>query len=135
MTLKKTNCWEFNRCGREPGGANAADGVCPVSVETNHEGVNGGTNAGRHCWVVAGSFQPVAGVVECTQKKISCLFCEFFQQVEEEEGDYFVLSPNSHCPAPKKPSRPAHPLSTTPPPGAESHRFFRLRHRKYRRRQ
>jgi hypothetical protein len=90
------NCWEINLCGREPGGAGIAEhGVCPVTVETKYDGVNGGKNAGRLCWVVAGSFKPGPGGMECRLKQISCLFCDFFKQVEEEEGRNFVLSPNS----------------------------------------
>jgi len=33
---KKKNCWEFMKCGREPGGVNAIElGVCRAATETS----------------------------------------------------------------------------------------------------
>ncbi len=53
---KKLNCWEFKKCGREPGGTHANDlGVCPTTQEMRLDGVHGGINAGRSCWVVTGT--------------------------------------------------------------------------------
>ena len=55
--MTKKNCWEIMKCGRQPGGANADKlGVCPAAGETRMDGVHGGSNAGRCCWVVAGTF-------------------------------------------------------------------------------
>ena len=52
----KLNCWEFKRCGREPGGMNSRElGVCPAASETRVDGANGGHNGGRACWAVAGT--------------------------------------------------------------------------------
>ena len=52
----KINCWEFKKCGRQPGGAKAAElGVCPATVSAVLNGAHGGQNAGRACWVIAGS--------------------------------------------------------------------------------
>lgn len=52
--MKKINCWEFKKCGRESGGAHAYDfGVCPAATEKRLNGTHGGKNAGRACWVVA----------------------------------------------------------------------------------
>jgi hypothetical protein len=83
---EKVNCWEFNRCGREPGGCNArAFGACPAALEPRVDGVNGGKNGGRTCWGVAGTLctQPAstfaAAVGDCTQ-------CDFYRQVVAEEG-------------------------------------------------
>ena len=56
MGKKKINCWEYKKCGREAGGAHVHDlGVCPVTEEKRLDGAHEGVNAGRACWVVAGS--------------------------------------------------------------------------------
>jgi hypothetical protein len=86
----KQNCWQVKKCGREPGGANVSHlGVCPAAIETALNGINGGKNAGRACWAIAGTL--CDGKVQGTfaQKMINCLECEFYQQVVAEEGpDY-----------------------------------------------
>ena len=52
----KANCWEFKKCGRESQGPNAEElGVCQAYLENKLDGVHGGMNAGRSCWVVAGT--------------------------------------------------------------------------------
>ncbi|GBE00072.1 hypothetical protein BMS3Abin07_02118 [bacterium BMS3Abin07] len=46
----KLNCWEFKRCGRQPGGEHEIDlGVCPATVEGRLDGVHDGVTAGRAC--------------------------------------------------------------------------------------
>ena len=90
---KKLNCWEFKKCGREPGGAKVSElGVCPATEETKVDGTHGGKNAGRACWVVAGSM--CGGKVQGTfaQKYGNCIKCDFFQEVKEEEGAKYELS-------------------------------------------
>ncbi len=87
MTSKKKNCWEYMKCGREPGGRNVHKlGVCPASTETRANGINGGKNAGRVCWVMAGTF--CKGKVQGTfaKKMTTCLECEFYKHVWKEEG-------------------------------------------------
>ena len=84
----KLNCWEYMKCGREPGGRHEHEkGNCPASTEKKLDGFHGGVNSGRACWVVAGTF--CRGEVSGTfaEKIESCLQCEFFQMVKEEEGD------------------------------------------------
>jgi len=50
----KTNCWEYKKCGREPGGSKARElGIYLAATETKMAGVHGGSQAGRACWVVA----------------------------------------------------------------------------------
>ncbi len=83
----KENCWTFKDCRREPGGTKAAEsGVCPAAADSSCNGVNGGTNAGRICWAVAGTF--CEGKVQGTsaEKDLSCMTCDFFRKVESEEG-------------------------------------------------
>ena len=88
--MPKKNCWEVKKCGREPGGDNVDElGICPAASDESLDGVNSGENAGRACWVVAGTL--CSGEVQGTfaSKIISCIRCEFYQQVADEEGaDY-----------------------------------------------
>ncbi len=91
--MGKLNCWEFHRCGRQPGGEQAGErGVCPASVAKKLNGVHGGINAGRACWVVGGTFC-YGGVQESFAKKYdNCLLCEFYKEVKSEESSSFKLS-------------------------------------------
>ena len=87
---QKMNCWEFKKCGREPGGAKAADlGVCPAAVHADASGMNGGRNGGRICWALTGTL--CGGKVQGTfaQKLANCMACEFYQLVNTEEGSSF----------------------------------------------
>ncbi len=82
----KKNCWEHKNCGRWPGGPRTADlGVCPVTVTADLNGAHGGTNAGRACWIVAGSL--CGGKVQGTyaQKLSNCWRCDFMNAVKQEE--------------------------------------------------
>ena len=79
------------KCGREPGGAKVADlGVCPAATDERLDGVHGGTNAGRACWVVAGTM--CDGEVSGTfAKKIGdCMRCEFHKKVSDEEFPHLL---------------------------------------------
>lgn len=87
MSKTKQNCWEFNRCGRGPD--NTGEGErepCPAATEKRLDGVHGGTNSGRACWVVAGTY--CGGKVQGTEatKHEVCEQCAFYQQVAKEEG-------------------------------------------------
>lgn len=92
MAAKK-NCWEAKKCGREKGGAKAHElGICPVTIAVKLDGVHGGKNAGRACWVVAGSL--CKGELQGTfaKKFENCEKCDFYLQVREEEYPRFVFS-------------------------------------------
>ena len=85
--MAKLNCWEFKNCGRQPGGAKAAElGVCPAAIETRANGCNCGQNGGRACWVLTGTL--CGGLVQGSfaQKLGNCLKCEFYELVASEEG-------------------------------------------------
>lgn len=89
----KKNCWEVKKCGRQPGGEHEKDlGICPATIETRLDGTHGGKNAGRACWVVAGTF--CGGKVQGTfaQKYKNCEVCEFYQSVRKEEGPNYEIS-------------------------------------------
>ena len=85
---EKVNCWEFKKCGREPGGKNSFEqGVCPASIDETYDLLNEGSNGGRICWAVVGTF--CGGKVQGTfaAKQRSCIICDFFQHVRGEVGD------------------------------------------------
>lgn len=91
--MKKINCWEFKKCGRQPGGANERElGICPAYIDSRLDGAHGGTNAGRACWVLAGTM--CGGKVQGTfaQKFRNCELCDFFKAVKKEEGSSYELS-------------------------------------------
>lgn len=93
--MLKKNCWEVKGCGREPGGARAHElGVCPASTDTSANGLNSGKNGGRICWAVTGTF--CGGVVQGTfaEKQVSCMSCDFYRQVNDQEGpDFHLMRP------------------------------------------
>lgn len=81
------NCWEFLNCGRNRDGAeNSECSICPASVEKRLNGVHGGKNAGRACWVLSGTM--CYGTIQETfaQKYKTCAECDFFKAVQAEEG-------------------------------------------------
>jgi len=83
----KLNCWESKKCGRQPGGARSVElGLCPAASETKADGLNGGRNGGRICWALAGTL--CGGKVQgaYAEKLASCMECEFYQMVRNEEG-------------------------------------------------
>ena len=87
MDGKRMNCWEYKKCGREPGGDKVEEtGVCVASIDSSFDGINFGKNAGRICWAVAGTC--CGGTVQGTyaEKRDSCTSCDFYQLVQETEG-------------------------------------------------
>ncbi len=90
MEKKKANCWEIKKCGRQLGGEHSFElGVCPAATEVMLDGVHGGYNAGRACWVVTGTM--CDGEVQGSfQEKIKeCSECPVYTLVRNEEGDTF----------------------------------------------
>lgn len=91
--MKKLNCWEFNNCGREPGGANANEfGTCPASTEKKLDGIHGGRNAGRACWVVEGTLCNGKIQGSFSKKYDTCMACDFCVKVKEEEKSNYQPS-------------------------------------------
>ena len=82
--MSRKNCWEFRKCGRES--ARPGDSPCPACTCKDLDGANGGRNAGRACWVAAGSmnFDEQSGQHPHPQKH--CWMCDFFNAVREEEA-------------------------------------------------
>ena len=93
MTKHKKNCWEYMKCGRQPGGDKVSElGVCPAAISDDHEGINEGRKAGRFCWVVAGTLCTGECQGTMAHKILSCLRCPFYLYVEKQEGDCFALT-------------------------------------------
>ncbi len=89
------NCWEYLKCGREPGGIAAErEGVCPAAISQDLDSVNGGRNGGRICWAVSGT-----NCQESTRGKCNarfCILCPFFNKVKKEQekaGEFHLLPP------------------------------------------
>ncbi len=108
------NCWQYMRCGREPGGKKAAElGVCPAATAVSHNGINSGKNGGRICWAVAGTLCGERVHCERATKEVSCMACKFFKKVKNEQGFYAftLLMPSQMCrhpPCPPQDSRGMH---------------------------
>ncbi|MCL4435341.1 MAG: hypothetical protein M1503_05640 [Thaumarchaeota archaeon] len=86
------NCWEYKKCGRQPGGQKVPEmGVCPAALDAESNGLNGGRKGGRICWAVTGTF--CGGKVQGTfaKKQLSCMSCEFYKVVKQEQGKEFKL--------------------------------------------
>lgn len=87
-----SNCWNILNCGREEGGKNIHSlGICPASVHHEYNGINSGTNAGRICWLVSGTFCHDEIQGSFAQKKLTCISCPVYKQVKQEEGENFIL--------------------------------------------
>ncbi|MDM8549398.1 protein kinase [Desulfobacterales bacterium HSG2] len=87
METTKLNCWNYMKCGREPGGKDSEKlGICPAAADVSFNGLNDGKNAGRLCWAVAGTFchKEVQGTF--VDKRDTCIQCDFFKLVQAEEG-------------------------------------------------
>lgn len=84
--MSKVNCWEFKKCERQPGGKLIGElGICPAATAEMLNHIHDGKNAGRACWVIAGTF--CGGAVQGTEahKQHNCWLCDFFQLVKKEE--------------------------------------------------
>jgi len=101
--MMKMNCWEFKKCGREPGGTRATElGVCPAATTAVLTGTNGGKAGGRACWAVTGTL--CGGIVQGTfaSKLGNCQKCEFYLLVKNEEGKNYRSSKDILTILPKK---------------------------------
>ena len=82
----KQNCWEYRRCGREPGGSRASEqGVCPVFTKVSLTGVNDGLYGGRTCFLIEGTYCDGEHPCHLTDKMSVCSKCEFHSQLVFEE--------------------------------------------------
>jgi hypothetical protein len=90
---EKRNCWEFKNCGFGPRGNKIDDlGICPAARSGKLDGVHNGHNRGRVCWVIAGTLCGGAPQGEFVKKYSTCMNCEFYKMVREEEGANFQIT-------------------------------------------
>ena len=78
-------------CGREPGGIRVEEfGLCPSAMDVRFNGIHGGRNAGRACWVTAGSVnkRDIQGLF--ARKSRNCGTCDFYKMVRAEEGEQLL---------------------------------------------
>jgi len=88
IEMGKINCWEFKKCGREPGGANVKElGICPATTERRANGIHGGKNGGRCCWAILATACSGGNVKEksFSEKLKACTQCEFYKATFMEE--------------------------------------------------
>lgn len=101
-------------CGREVGGHQAAElGVCPAALETRLHGIHDGANAGRACWVVAGTLCEGAIAGTFANKYRTCLYCRFYERVKQDECECFV-HPGELLARLERPSAPRSQLRIEP---------------------
>ncbi len=95
MKPRKLNCWEYKKCGREPGG-NKADkyGVCPAAAEKTFDTFNHGINAGRACWLVAGTFCDNKASGTFAEKIDTCRNCDFYKMIQDDEHSFSTEEEN-----------------------------------------
>ncbi len=83
----KYNCWEYMKCGKGPD-ENKTDPsrTCPAAANNVSDGLNGGRNGGRICWLIAET--KCCGEVEHANqnRKNPCFSCGFRFKVMAEEG-------------------------------------------------
>ena len=81
----KKNCWEVKQCDTPSN--------CIAFNEKLLDGIHGGKNAGRCCWVVAGTLcsggKPSG---KYAQKFDACEKCDFYHLVKKEEAANFSLA-------------------------------------------
>lgn len=87
MTKDRQNCWEYMKCGRQPEGDKVAElGICPAASDTSYDGINSGKCGGRICWAVAGTFCEGRAQGTFADKRRTCLNCDFYKLVQQQEG-------------------------------------------------
>lgn len=88
--MGKINCWEYMKCGREPGGDKVDElGVCPAATFTAADGFCNGKNGGRACVYITGTFcnGTISGTFQ--EKEKECIRCDFYQLLNREHGARF----------------------------------------------
>ena len=86
----RRNCWEYRQCGI--GGSPSPErGSCPASSECRLDGVHGGQNAGRCCWVIEGTRCDGRVQGSREEKRRCCGECRFMEAVRREEGLHLLL--------------------------------------------
>ena len=86
------NCWDFRKCGREPGGERAQEhGVCPTALFEAADGYLGGRMGGKACAFLIGTF--CCNLVPGTEpgRLKDCPACDFFNHLKDRHGREFSI--------------------------------------------
>ena len=95
--MSELNCWEFFKCGREPGGEKVNElGICPAATFEPSDGFLDGKNGGKACTYIAGTF--CSGTIQGTarEKEKKCATCEFYNALRDRYGHEVSLSSFLH---------------------------------------
>jgi hypothetical protein len=91
--IMKVNCWEFQTCDKHAAGEQGNHiVVCPVFKETKLNGIHGGENGGRACWIVPGTLCGGRIKRSLIPKFMACNLCDFKKAVLKEERSDCVVS-------------------------------------------
>ena len=83
-------------CERQPGGKKVCElGVCPAAMSNSYDGLNRGQHSGRFCWAINGTYCFDEAQGTFAQKLLDCINCDFFKQVQDEQGHQFVFLPSN----------------------------------------
>jgi hypothetical protein len=97
MTNNRINCWEYKKCGLEPGGKNVESrGICPAAIQSTYDLVNNGKNGGRLCWYVEKTLCDNEQQESFLEKFEHCLKCDFYLLVQKQQGRHLVVVRNDH---------------------------------------
>ena len=89
----KTNCWEENQCGREPGGKMADKrGPCPVPLFPLADGFLGGENGGRACMFILERLNAGERKRTCSPSVDACEKCDFHKKLKKKYKKSFAES-------------------------------------------
>ncbi|PWB74270.1 hypothetical protein C3F09_04130 [candidate division GN15 bacterium] len=106
--VPKLNCWEVKACGRGPRNSNHdTTDICPAALCNDADTTNAGVSGGRVCWAIAGTMCGGRTQGTFALKFGSCMTCEVFLQVRQEEGDRFLLLPINRSPRRSEPTKRA----------------------------
>lgn len=86
--MRKTNCWEFTGCRKKKTDDRfLGRRKCLVPEMSMYDGMHGGKNAGRACWLVADTTCNGDLQLTFSHKLTTCSQCDFYLKVKEEEGN------------------------------------------------
>jgi hypothetical protein len=95
MVKQNINCWEYFKCGCEPGGKNNTTiGICSAASEGKYNEINNGKNGGRFCWLVEKTL--CNGTVHDSffDKIEECFECEFYLMLQKQENKHLTVVQN-----------------------------------------
>jgi hypothetical protein len=89
-SLKK-NCWEFKGNRQRRKVCKEGCSQCLVPQMANYDGINGGKNGGRICWLIIGTLCDKNVQLTFSHKLNTCIKCDFYKSVKQEEGKHLCL--------------------------------------------